>query len=170
MAREAREPIVSSASRIAPQSLSSAFPFNQPLLTKSRAASVRKSPPERERSHFKVTLRHPSSSRSCFQESNRVWWSLPKPPPRSSSICCLLVFCLIAGCSADPLHPAALPSSSWGGSICCKAEWDIQSNPSSESWVSPLSCWNGSRRRTPHQRPGPAQLYSELHLEVSACP
>lgn len=40
--------------------------FNQALLTKSRATSVRKSPPEKERFHFKAMLRHPSSSASCF--------------------------------------------------------------------------------------------------------
>lgn len=164
------------------RSLCCAFPrkkglFNQPLPTKSRATSVRKSPPERERFHFKATLRHPSSSASCFYSFISLSFSSAgiKPPlvvvsQTAAAFFLRLLSSGIRGLDCRVFCGPPPPRSSWGGSICCKAEWDIQSNPSGEFRVSPLACWNPSRRRTPHQRPGPAQSYSQLHLDVSACP
>lgn len=100
-----------------------------------------------------------------LRESTRVWWSSPGPPPPPSS------------CGPPPpsqasqvLRGRGVGSGGGWGSICCKAEWDLQSNPSSEFRASPLGCWSASRRRTPQRRAGPARWCSQLHLDVSACP
>lgn len=109
---------------------------------------MRKSPPERKCFHFKAMLRHPSSSASCFYSFISLSFSSAEIKPLLVVVTPSRGFFHLLSSGIQGLdcsgvsrkHPATLLRSSWGGSICCKAEWDIQSNPSSEFRVSPLTC------------------------------
>lgn len=105
---------MSSAPRIATIALASTREglFNQ----ESRAARARKSPPERERLHFKATLaiRHQAPAAFIYFTSSFICRNQPAPGGRYPNGAACMLSSGIRGLDCSH-HPAALPSSPWGG-------------------------------------------------------